>query len=94
MLDESSQPATIHLPLIPTIMELTKEYFEQTLDKKLKDAVAPLATKQDVREAVEELARITNTGFEDIQQRLDVTSQIKVFERKFHKLEEALHIKL
>ena len=74
--------------------ELTKEYFEQHLADKL----APLATKQDIREAVEELARITNSGFEDIQQRLDVTERVRkietIIERKFNKLEDALHIKL
>lgn len=90
--------------------ELTKEHFEETLDKKLKGlattadlqtAVAPLATKQDVREGVEELARITSGGFahaeerfDDIETRLDVTAKLKVFERKFQKLEEALHITL
>ena len=90
--------------------ELTKELFEQSLDKKLKGlattadlqkAVAPLATKQDVREGVEELARITNAGFsrtedrlDEIEQRLDVNEQMKTFERKFQKLEEALHITL
>jgi hypothetical protein len=74
--------------------ELTREYFEQHLADKL----SPLATKQDVRAAVEELARITNSGFEDIQQRLDVTERMHkietTIERKFTKLEEALHIKL
>jgi hypothetical protein len=81
--------------------ELTKEYFEQTL----KAAVAPLATKQDVhsevREAVEELARITSAGFvhtearfDELEARLDVTEQMKTFERKFKKLEEPLHIQL
>ena len=74
--------------------ELTREYFEQHLADKL----APLATKQDIREAVEELARITNSGFEDIQQRLDVTERMHkietTIERKFTKIEEALHIKL
>jgi hypothetical protein len=75
-------------------MELTKEYFEQHLSEKL----IPLATKQDVRDAVEELARITNSGFEDIGQRLDVTERVhkieSTLERKFTKLEEALHITL
>lgn len=60
----------------------------------LHEVVGPLATKQDVREGVEELARLTATGFEDLQKRLDVTAQLKAFERKFQKLEEALHIKL
>jgi hypothetical protein len=74
--------------------ELTKEFFEQTLDKKLKDAVAPLATKQDVRDGVEELARMVSVGFEDIQGRLDVHKLIQVHERKLQKIEEALHITL
>jgi len=81
--------------------ELTKEY----LDQALKGAVAPLATKdaltaseerivKRIDEAKDELARMVADGFVDIQNRLDVTAQIKVFERKFQKLEEALHIKL
>ena len=75
-------------------MELTKEFFEQTLDKKLKDAVAPLATKQDVREGVEELARMVADGFEAVQRRLDVQQLIQAHALKFQKLEEALYIKL
>jgi hypothetical protein len=71
-------------------MELTKEHFDQIVTTlSTKADLKGLATKQDVREAVEELARITNTGFED----LDVTSKIQIFERKFRRLEEALHIK-
>ena len=66
--------------------QLTEERFEQILTKKL----APLATK----EQIEDLARMTSRGFEDVLERLDVTMQIKTFERKFQKLEEALHIKL
>jgi len=80
-------------------MELTKEFFEQTVGNLATKAdLKGLATKQDIREAVEELARITNSGFEDIQQRLDVTEKVQkietTIERKFAKLEEALHIKL
>ena len=74
-------------------MELTKEHFDQV--------IKGLATKSDVRDGVEELARITSAGFtrteqrfDEIEQRLDVTAQLKVFEHKFKKLEEALHIKL
>ena len=81
--------------------ELTKEY----LDQALKAAVAPLATKdalaaseerivKRIDDAHEELARMVADGFVDIQNRLDVTAQIKAFELKFQKLEEALHIKL
>lgn len=73
--------------------QLTEERFEQILTEKLK----PLATT----EQIEELARMTSDGFarteqrfDEIETRLDVTEQIKTFERKFQKLEEALHIKL
>ena len=52
--------------------------------------MAPLATS----EQIEELARMTAAGFEDIQSRLDVNAQMKTLERKFQKLEEALHITL
>ena len=80
-------------------MELTKEHFDQAIKglatrDELHTAVAPLATKHDVREGVEELARMVSVGFEDIQGRLDVAEQMKTFERKFQRLEEALHIKL
>jgi hypothetical protein len=74
-------------------MELTKEHFDQQISK--------LATKEDVRQGVEELARITSAGFarteerfEEIGKRFDVAAQLKSFERKFQKLEDALHIKL
>ena len=77
--------------------ELTQEY----LDKSLKN----LPTKQDVQtiveDAVDGLAMIVNKGFEqvdkqliEIKKELDVSEQIKIFEQKFKKLEEALHIKL
>jgi hypothetical protein len=80
------------MPLLLTshLMELNKEYFDEQIKN--------LATKTDIREAVDELARITNSGFEDIQQRLDVTERVQkietTLERKFARLEEALHIKL
>jgi hypothetical protein len=78
-------------------MELTKEYFDQAL-KTLATKDALVSTEQRIikriDEAQEELARMTAAGFEDIQSRLDVTEQVKTFERKFQRLEEALHIKL
>lgn len=91
-------------------MELTKEYLDQALSglaskKDLDNAVASLATRVElastekriikrIDEAQEELARMTSAGFEDMQSRLDVAEQMKTFERKFQRLEEALHIKL
>jgi hypothetical protein len=80
-------------------MELTKEYFDQVvagLARKadIEQAVVPLATKKDVREGVEKLARMVSTGFDEMRDRLDVTDKLSIFERKFQRLEEALHIKL
>jgi hypothetical protein len=78
--------------------ELTKDLEQALKNLATKDDLKGLSTKQDIRDAVEELARITNAGFEDIAQRLDVTERIhkieKTLERKFTKLEEALHITL
>jgi hypothetical protein len=82
--------------------ELTKEYFERVVaDLATKQDLAPLATKQDVQEGVEELARITSGGFahtedrfDELEKRLDITAQLKTFELKFRKLEEAFHITL
>jgi hypothetical protein len=75
--------------------QLTEERFEQILTEKL-DAQTKVFTEQN-----DELARITSAGFarseerfDELETRLDVTEQIKSFERKFQKLEEALHIKL
>ena len=69
-------------------MELTKEHFDQSLATSEKRII----TRIDESQA--ELARMVADGFEDVQRRLDLTAQIKTFERKFSKLEEALHIKL
>lgn len=82
--------------------ELTKQDLEKSLKNvATKDDLKNLATKDDVKDAVEDLARIVNTGFDnvqgqltDISKKLDQSEQIKVFEQKFKKLEEALHIKL
>jgi len=64
--------------------ELTKEYFDQIVAKlvskdDLKSAVAPLATS----EQIDELARMVSAGFDDVQMRLNVTEELKAFERKF-----------
>ena len=72
--------------------ELTKEYFDKKLDGQSKEL------KAYTREQTEELARMVNNGFEDVHQRLNVGERVheieKTIERKFSKLEEALHIKL
>jgi hypothetical protein len=77
--------------------ELTKEHFDQALKGlATKDALASTEQRviKRIDEAQEELARMVSAGFEDVQSRLDVTAKIKTFERKFQKLEEALHITL
>ena len=75
--------------------ELTKEFFEQKLEAQTKEL------KTHAHELQAELARMTSAGFtrteerfDEIEKRLDVTAQLQVFERKFKKLEEALHITL
>ncbi len=78
--------------------QLTEERFEQLLDKKLDEKLAPLATRADVDNAVERLARIIadtvadpfTKRFDELEQKIDVTDQLKTFERKFQKIEEAL----
>jgi len=88
-----------HTINLPSMSELTKEYFEQHLKRELGAQTTELKTY--AREQTEELARITSAGFarteerfDDLEKRLDVTAQLKMFERKFKKLEEALHITL
>ena len=75
--------------------ELTREFFEQKLEAQTKEL------KTHAEELQAELARMTSAGFarteerfDDLENRLDVTAQLKAFERKFQKLEEALRIKL
>jgi hypothetical protein len=79
--------------------ELNKEYFDKVVaNLATKQDLGPLATKEDVRrevrEGVEELARMVAEGFEDVQRRLDVQELVQAHERKLHKIEEALHLTL
>jgi hypothetical protein len=66
--------------------QLTEERFEEILTEKL----APLATKDQI----EELARMTKHGFDDVLERLDVRERVYVVEQKLLKIGEALHINL
>ena len=82
-------------------MELTKEHFDQvTSGLATKEGLAQQTEelKAYAREQTEELARMVNDGFEEVHRRLDVIAQVQqiqhTMERKFAKLEEALHIKL
>jgi len=72
--------------------QLTEEKFRQILTGELQGVEQRIVKRID--EAQEELARMVATGFESLEDRLDVTEQMRAFQRKFEKLEEALHIKL
>jgi uncharacterized protein YicC (UPF0701 family) len=91
------------------VSELTKEYFDQHLKAintrmdglATKEDLKPLATKHDVREGVEELARIiANTvanpmeeRFAKLESRIDVTERVQHLETDMQKIKEALHIR-
>jgi hypothetical protein len=77
--------------------QLTEERFEQLLDKRLtnlatKDDLKPLATKRDVREGVEELARIVKAGFDGIDRRLAVTKDVEVLKLQMQEIRHALKL--
>ncbi len=82
--------------------EISLKDIEQLLDVKIAPiektlsqhttALEKLATKQDVRNAVEELARITNTGFADILERLDVRQRVQQLEADIQHIKQALHL--
>jgi len=61
-------------------MELTKEHFDQV--------VKTLATKDQI----EELARMTKNGFDDVLNRLDVRERMLKLETEMVKIKSALHL--
>lgn len=67
---------------------LTKEYF----DKTIKDLKSEL--KSHIDDKNEKLARMVNTGFEDVIKRLDVRERVESLERKMGKMEKALNLQL
>ena len=76
-------------------MELTKEDFEKILDQKL----LKLATKDDLKvqtkvlsEQIEELARMTKNGFDDVLDRLDVKERVEKLEKDMVQMKLALHL--
>ena len=80
-------------------MELTQQHFDQvvkTLSTKddLKNAISTSEQKIIARidEAQEELARITNTGFDDVLERLDVKERMQKLEKQMTELRTALHL--
>jgi hypothetical protein len=91
-------------------MELTKEYFDQQLNKRFTEQDFKFDTKLKFQteelkkftlDQTESLARMVNTGFEhvnfklkEIVSRLDVKEELKEMDRKFTKLENVLNIEL
>ena len=80
-------------------MELTKEDFEKILDQKLVKLVTEeiLEQKLDKQTAVlsgqiEELARMTNHGFDDVLERLDVKERMQKLEKQMVEMRTALHL--
>jgi hypothetical protein len=65
-------------------MEITKKYLDEQFSK--------LAMKQDVRDAIDELARITNVGFDEVYRRLDVREQVEKHEHDIQELKRALNL--
>ena len=74
---------------------LSKEYF----DKALKDAVHPLATKADLKDQTEELARITKAGFDSVDKQLaaitkmlDVRKDVEQLKLQIKDIRQALKL--
>lgn len=77
-------------------MELTKQHFDKQIAKlATKDDLLALRTEigGDIDNAVEELARITKAGFDDVLERLDVTERVYTLEKDMKKIKDAIHIK-
>lgn len=77
-------------------MELTKQHFDKQIGKlATKDDLLALRTEigGDIDNAVEELARITKAGFDDVLERLDVTERVYTLEKDMKKIKDAIHIK-
>jgi hypothetical protein len=70
---------------------LTQEHFDTELGG-LRQEVA--AMKTEIKEEIQELARITANGFADLEKRLDVRERVDTLETKFKKLESALNLQL
>jgi hypothetical protein len=82
-------------------MELTQEYFDEKLKGlATKDDLKPLASKQDINAAVDELARIIaetvanpmEQRFAKLEARLDVAERVKLLESDMNRIKQALHL--
>ena len=80
--------------------DFTLKAIENLLDQKLKAAVAPLATKDDLRNGVEELARvIANTvaapftqRFDRLEKLLQVEQDVQTLKNPMAEIRSALHL--
>jgi hypothetical protein len=91
----------MHSPLISNLMpELTLEAIEQMLDKKFDEKLAPLATRGDVREAVDELAGIIadtiatpfTKRFDRLEELLEVKEDVLTLKQQMREIRSALHL--
>jgi len=80
-------------------MELTKKEFEQILDQKLNKLVTEQIFTQKLdkqtkvlSEQIEELARMTKNGFDDVLDRLDVKERVEKLEKDMMQMKLALHL--
>ena len=78
-------------------MEITKKYLEQILDEKLGKQTSLFDSKLDkqtkvLSEQMEQLARMTKNGFDDVIERLDVRQRVDKLEKEFRAMKTALHL--
>jgi hypothetical protein len=76
-------------------MEVTKEYLDAQFAQLARDIGGIkeiMATRQDVRDATDELARIVNAGFEEVYRKLDVREQVEQHERDIQDIKRALKL--
>jgi hypothetical protein len=76
-------------------MEISKEYLDAQfaqLARDIGDIKETMATRQDVRDAVDELARMVNAGFEEVYSRLDVREQVGQHARDIQEIKRTLKL--
>jgi AmiR/NasT family two-component response regulator len=76
-------------------MEVTKEYLDAQfaqLSRDISGIKETMATRQDLRDATDELARMVNAGFEEAYRRLDVREQVERHERVLQEIKQTLKL--
>ena len=64
--------------------QLTKEHFDAQLKK--------LATKEDLKSEIAQLAGMVQRRFDDVEQKLDVRVRVEKNERDIRVIKQALHL--